>query len=334
VFFGLLSLYFSGVTPASAGFIDSVKGIFIKSDPPIVINQDNSQRLTLLHGTQNSSSYQGIGGGDIFVEDNALSATLGSVGATSGDDSENNLYRDSRISIYVVRAGDSLAGIARMYDVSANTIAWANDIPAGGTIKTGQTLVILPVNGIQYTVKKGDTLATIAKRYKAEAADISSFNDFGSNTTLVPGEIIIIPGGVETSPVNQTIARPRVVPGSGGPNLGTYFIWPVDGGTITQNLHGNNGVDIGAPRGTKVYASAPGKVIISRDGWNGGYGLMIVIEHPNGTQTLYSHLSASFVSTGDTVVTGQVIGAVGSTGRSTGSHLHFEVHGASNPFAK
>src|SRR5690606_1590516 len=101
---------------------------------------------------------------------------------------------------------------------------------------------------------------------------------------------------------------------------------------VTQGLHGYNGIDLGAPVGTGVYASAGGSVILAKSsGWNGGYGNYIIISHDNGTQTLYSHLSSVNVSLGQRVSQGDLIGAVGSTGKSTGPHLHFEVRGASNP---
>jgi murein DD-endopeptidase MepM/ murein hydrolase activator NlpD len=101
----------------------------------------------------------------------------------------------------------------------------------------------------------------------------------------------------------------------------------------TQGIHGYNGVDLGAPAGTAVRAAAAGQVIISKaSGWNGGYGQYIVVKHANGTQTLYAHLSANSVAAGATVAQGQLIGAVGNTGKSTGNHVHFEVRGAKNPF--
>ena len=101
----------------------------------------------------------------------------------------------------------------------------------------------------------------------------------------------------------------------------------------TQGLHGYNGVDIGAPNGTPIIAAAGGSVVVSRNsGWNGGYGNYIVIKHENGTQTLYAHMSEIVVVSGQSIVQGQVVGSVGSTGKSTGSHLHFEVRGAKNPF--
>ncbi|KKW46945.1 MAG: Peptidase M23 [Parcubacteria group bacterium GW2011_GWB1_57_6] len=102
---------------------------------------------------------------------------------------------------------------------------------------------------------------------------------------------------------------------------------------MTQGLHGWNGIDFGAPRGTPIRAAADGTVIIARaGGWNGGYGNYIVLQHANGTQTLYSHNSSNAVGMGQAVTQGQVIGYVGATGRVTGTHLHFEVRGAANPF--
>jgi len=109
---------------------------------------------------------------------------------------------------------------------------------------------------------------------------------------------------------------------------------PLVGGVRTQGVHGYNGVDLGAAEGTPFMASAPGEVIVARaSGWNGGYGQYIVIRHDNGTQTLYAHASGIVVGIGQRVVQGQVIGYVGSTGRSTGPHLHFEIRGGPrNPF--
>lgn len=109
---------------------------------------------------------------------------------------------------------------------------------------------------------------------------------------------------------------------------------PLPNGRLSQGVHGWNGVDLAAPKGSAVYAAAAGTVIISRaSGWNGGYGLYVVVDHGDGTQTLYSHLSADNVTVGQKVTRGQQIGAVGNTGKSTGYHLHFEVRGAKNPFA-
>jgi murein DD-endopeptidase MepM/ murein hydrolase activator NlpD len=112
-----------------------------------------------------------------------------------------------------------------------------------------------------------------------------------------------------------------------------YYTRPIIGGVKTQSIHGHNGVDIGAPVGSPILAAAEGIVLAAKpSGYNGGYGKMIIISHPNGTQTVYGHLSSVYVTTGQSVSKGEQIGESGNTGRSTGPHLHFEVRGAENPF--
>jgi len=120
--------------------------------------------------------------------------------------------------------------------------------------------------------------------------------------------------------------------GSGIAQTG-YYSNPIPGGLITQGIHGWNGIDIGAARGTAIHAAADGAVIVARNGgWNGGYGNYVVITHDNGTQTLYAHMMNAIVSSGQSISSGEIIGYVGRTGHATGAHLHFEVRGAANPF--
>ncbi len=222
-----------------------------------------------------------------------------------------------------------------MFDVSVKTIVWANDIQSG-KISPGQVLVILPITGVRHTVEKGETLATIAKKYKGDADEIYQYNDLISEKLTV-GDVLIVPDGEPlAAPVSSIRSSGRTSPlrGAGGPRMDGYYTWPVLGGLLTQGLHGFDAVDIGASVGTPVLASAGGVVIVARNtGWNGGYGSYVVIQHGNGTQTLYAHASAVLVSTGDIVTMGQTIGLVGQTGKATGPHLHFEVRGAANPFA-
>ena len=100
-------------------------------------------------------------------------------------------------------------------------------------------------------------------------------------------------------------------------------------------IHGRNGVDVANSCGTPIYAAADGTVAIADAvGYNGGFGKFIRINHPNGTETLYAHASKLLASIGQVVARGQQIATIGSTGRSTGCHVHFEVHGARNPLAK
>ncbi len=247
----------------------------------------------------------------------------------------------TKISVYTVRKGDTLSSIAEMFDVTANTIRWANNLKKGGALKVGDQLVILPISGIQYTVKKGDTLASIAKKFGGDDEEIMQFNDLDANDGLTTGEIILVPNGElgdghserpksSKEPPVQKQARKYA---SNLPSYNGYYAAPVNGGYKSQGLHGNNGVDLAIYCGAPLYASASGEVIIARSpGWNGGYGNYIVINHPNGTQTLYSHNSENIVSQGDHVSQGEQIGYVGRTGLATGCHVHFEVRGAKNPF--
>ncbi len=117
-------------------------------------------------------------------------------------------------------------------------------------------------------------------------------------------------------------------------DTGSYYRWPVAGGYITQGLHSRNGIDIGAKSGSPIFATADGIVVAVHDGgWSdGGYGNYILVEHSNGTQTLYAHAKEIIALLGQDVAQGQKIATVGTTGESTGPHLHFEVHGAKNPF--
>lgn len=299
-------------------------------DRSVGLSYKNSQNLALLSAAINHDPNPSKGGGDItIVDESALMPDSGPLGVRA--DVEGVPQKD-QISIYVVREGDSLSQIAEMFDVSTETILWGNDVGRGGLIRPGQTLVILPVSGVMHKVVKGDTLNSIAKKYKAESDDIASFNDMDSGASLIVGDTIIIPGGKKHTSIYTSGSVTRIVRGAGGPSYAGYYMKPVSGGRKSQGLHGYNAVDLAVPHGSPIFASASGQVLISRTGWNGGYGNYIVIAHPNGTQTVYAHNTNNIVYAGQSVVQGQVVGYVGSTGRSTGAHLHFEVRGAKNPF--
>ena len=282
----------------------------------------NSQNIPILQAAVNLDPNPAKGGGDITIIDGiALMAESGLAGTTLDIEKANHT---GKISVYEVRPGDTLSGIAQMFNVSANTIKWANDL--SGPIQPGQTLVILPVTGITHTVKSGGTIEDIAKLYKADVREIALFNGLDEKVELKKGDKVIVP--------NVEIESKSSASGLAKSSAG-FFMNPLPKGVITQRVHGYNGIDIGAPAGTPIYAAAAGKVITSKvGGWNGGYGNMIVISHNNGTQTLYSHMSENTAYVGQWVDKGEVIGYVGSTGKSTGNHLHFEVRGATNPLAK
>ncbi len=293
----------------------------------------NSQNMALLQASLSPDSSASSTKGDISIVSGV--ALLPETQAPTPDGKDHTIGGSDQISLYVVHSGDTLPAIAKMFGVTVNTIVWANDLK-GKTITPGQTLVILPISGVQHTVKKGDTLQSIVKLYKADMEEVLQYNNLDQNAKLAIGDEIVIPDG-EIAPTKTTTTKPNNtgvgVKGSSNPVYDGYYMRPIVGGIKTQGIHGHNGVDLASSYGTTIMASASGKVIVAKSGgWNGGYGSYVVISHPNGTQTLYGHLSAVTVSVGDEVSQGQTIGRMGSTGKSTGVHLHFEIRGARNPF--
>ncbi len=291
----------------------------------------NSQNMPLLVPAKNIDPNPSVGGGDIAIAGGALIAQEGPSGTVADIEARPEA---TQISIHVVREGDTLSQIADMYNVKINTIIWANDIK-GRYIQPGQELIILPINSVRHTVAKGETLASIVKKYQGDLDETASYNEIAPTAALAVGSVVLIPDGVIAAPpaAARTSSAPASLRGAGGANISGYFGWPVNGGVLTQGIHGFNGIDIGASYGTAIYASAAGTVIVAREGgYNGGYGSYVVIQHSNGTQTLYAHLSSVMVGQGAVVSKGQTIGKMGSTGKSTGNHLHFEVRGAANPF--
>ena len=284
-------------------------------------------------------------------DENTLNSDLARSNATGTDTS------NMQISTYVVRQGDTISGVAKMFRVSTNTILWANDLTGKSTLKVGQTLVILPISGISYTVKKGDTIKGIAKHFGANSEDIDQFtndilayNDISLSTPIIAGQTIIVPDAElsadNAKPVNTSISivakcssrdariEPLIDAGKKLPAYTKYYSRPIAGGYRSQCLHGHNAIDLAAPVGTSLLASAGGTVIIAKNngGWNGGYGNYVVISHSNGTQTLYAHMSRPTVTVGEKVKQGQRIGYIGMTGWTYGPHVHFEIRGAQNPF--
>ncbi len=289
----------------------------------------NAQTMPLLKATHSVHQNSAKGGGDIIVEDGSL---VSPNDVSERDDAENGKTSNGEISLYLVREGDTLSQIADMFEVSAKTILWANDLKSAGLIKPGSSLVILPITGVRHIVKKGDTIASIAKKYSGDVDDILSYNQLTSGSELTVGDTVMIPDGTITVPTPARSATGKA--GGSAVASGGALSNPLPGGVKTQGIHGYNGVDLsGVPVGSSVVAAAAGDVIVAKgSGWNGGYGAYIVIKHPNGTQTLYAHLSSVSVSVGQYVGKGAVIGGMGNSGRSTGPHLHFEVRGSRNPF--
>ncbi len=295
-----------------------------------VIKTDSVLDIRILSAATNPDPHGAQGGDAVLAVDGLLIST----GPVGRDATRAARTDGGEISVYTVRPEDSLSQIAAMFDVTTNTILWANDLTKTSVIKPGDTLVILPVIGVRHIVKTGDTIPTIAKKYSGNAAEIISYNQLADATDITVGDTLVIPGGalhtepvvVKSSPKKGTAGAKTTVAGGG-------LIHPIPGAVRTQGIHGYNGIDFGDSIGTPVRAAMGGQVIVAKSsGWNGGYGIYIVIKHKNGTQTLYAHLSRIDVVVGETVGQGDGIGAVGNSGRSTGPHLHFEVRGGKNPF--
>ncbi len=249
-------------------------------------------------------------------------------------------WTQKEITEYVVENGDTLSSIAKQFNVSLNTLLWANDLTSSSLLKLGQKLVVLPVSGVVHHVKNGDTLSDIAKIYKSTAEKIIAFNNLTAEGDIYIGDILIVPDGVMPPPtayVSQLV-----------PMAASYFICPIAAPCrVTQGLHWYNAIDFSHGKcGEPIYAVAAGQVLkvkltSSISKWAfGGAGNTIAIQHPNGVVTTYGHVQTSFVNSGDYVSQGQIIALIGGalnmpgSGNSTGCHVHFGVSGAKNPFAK
>ncbi|OGZ67500.1 MAG: hypothetical protein A3C58_01970 [Candidatus Staskawiczbacteria bacterium RIFCSPHIGHO2_02_FULL_34_10] len=246
--------------------------------------------------------------------------TLGSI---FGSSAQNN----KDVTDYIVQPGDTSESIAQNFNISLNTLLWANNISKKSQLKAGQSLIVLPVSGLIHIVKSGDTISGIAKIYKAKVEDIILFNELLNEGDIFIGDILIIPGGVMPEKALRSNGQ-TALPDS-------FFIYPIEG-QISQGIHYYNAVDIANKCGTPVYAAASGTIqrVASGGKWNFGMGNYITILHSNGVTTYYGHLMSLFVKPGDKVSVGDRIGLVGRTGQATGCHVHFQVLGATNPLAR
>lgn len=231
-----------------------------------------------------------------------------------------NVAGRTEIRTYTVQSGDTLWGIAAQFGLDIDTLRWSNPELERNpdVLPVGVELVIPPVQGAYYTVGPGDTLSSIADQYGVAVADIVNYppNRLTPPYTLEPGRGLIVPYGRK----DLDIPPPDPVPDS-------QLAWPVVGIVTDTFDQSHKAVDIAAPYGSTVYAAAEGRV--NYVSWiQTGYGYTIIIDHEDGFRTLYSHLKGASVQAGDWVARGDPIGAVGSTGRSTGPHIHFEVRQA------
>lgn len=226
---------------------------------------------------------------------------------------------------YVVQGGDTISSIATKFKVSINTILWANDLSGLSIIRPGDKLTVMPTSGVLHKIKKGDTISAIAKKYSVEQDKVLSYNKLVSDSQLQIGQLIIVPDGeIERTYARSTGGFASVFKSPSDQKNAGGFIWPTVGRSITQYYHWrHHAIDVGGRTGTPIYAALDGKV--SKAGWATGYGYHVIIDHGGGRKTLYAHLSKMYVKRGEQVTQGAAIGALGSTGWSTGPHLHFEI---------
>jgi murein DD-endopeptidase MepM/ murein hydrolase activator NlpD len=280
---------------------------------------------------------------DEFDQESDTMIELGALMPQTISGASGQVHR-TQVETYAVASGDTLSGIADRFGISIATIMWANNLTVHDFIQPGQKLTILPTTGILYKVKDGDTVTKIAANYGVNADEIKSWNGVADDTKLQKGQDLLVPGGrvitpAAPKPKPKPIATP-VKPTAKLPNASdngdTDLLWPSSTHYISQpygiwsrisgGLH--TGVDLAAATGTPIYAAEDGIVTHAGCGAKGckkSYGLYVDIDHGEGIATRYGHASKLLVSVGDHVRRGQVIALMGSTGRSSGPHLHFEV---------
>lgn len=239
------------------------------------------------------------------------------------------------VEVYQVRGGDTVARIAKAYGVSVETIIWENNLSVAGFIKPGQELKILPTTGVKHLIKESETISQIAKKYGVDAEDILEYNEIEIEDHILAGEEIIIPNGIKKSPPSP--ARQKYlaelkredfkefkVPDDYKSGGASGFIWPLPSAYRVSQYYSRRHKAIDIPcRDCQIVATADGLVELS--GWQRGYGYTIVINHGQGLKTRYAHGKEVLVSAGQNITQGQPIMISGSTGRSTGPHLHFEI---------
>lgn len=233
------------------------------------------------------------------------------------------------VKTYVVQDGDNLVTIAAHFGVDVLTVAYNNDITDPHTLQIGQQLRIPPMDAAIYAVKAGDTVEKVAAHFKVDLKIVMDTNRlYFEPENFAPGKTILVPvaepnyPGFELKQPVRVAYVARAQAPAPAPVPGRRLAWPV-GGVITQYFwYAHNGVDIGAPFGAGVAAADEGTV--TADGWVPVGGLRVCVRHDWGMETCYYHLSASYVDPGQRVKRGQIIGAIGLTGVTTGPHVHWE----------
>ncbi|MDA1079827.1 MAG: M23 family metallopeptidase [bacterium] len=271
--------------------------------------------------------------GEVAAEFGVLESGASGTSFYTQQAEEVRQFRGGEILIHSVAEGETLSTIAERYGLQVDTLLWENDLTEKSKLKPGQELRILPVDGVRHKVARGETIFSIGKKYGLEGSEAQvlvdyPFNDFLNDETfeLATGQFLVVPNGVRVASTGQRpTTSARLTPDAGSVTAFGSFVWPA-AGRITQGYSFyHKAIDIANGSGGPILAADSG--VVTQAGWldGFGYGNRVMIDHGNGTQTLYAHLSVAQVQPGQRVNRGDVIGQMGSTGRSTGTHLHFEI---------
>jgi murein DD-endopeptidase MepM/ murein hydrolase activator NlpD len=267
-----------------------------------------------------------------IIEEEENVATPTQNNQTNSNNNSTPIKKRTEIETYTVAKGDTISTIARKFGLKVNTILNSNNLSAYSLIRPGDTLQILTDDGVMHKVNSGENLSYIAKRYGVEESVIIAKNNLTNANSLKIGQKLLIPGA--TGVVTRTVAsnnnytgisaiKNLVKPASAKAET-NKMNWPTVGHTITQYYSWRHtGLDIANKTGTPLYAADAGTVEFA--GWSTGYGNNVLINHGGGKKTRYAHASKLYVKKGDSVAKGETIAAMGSTGWSTGPHIHFEV---------
>lgn len=300
-----------------------------KQRPQINTNIGNQEIMALSANDMADSQEPG---------ENNLAITQGGALVQQNIIAADQIRTRTEVEEYVVQPGDTASSIAANYGLSVTSILWANNLTNYSIIKPGQTLKIPPQDGVIYTIAKNDTIKKIAETYQADELSILDANPDLNPNSLAVGSTIFIPDGVkpapkpiiQTKPSAAVAIRNILSPNTPTPDsaanleLENKLLWPAKSRRINQYYSWRHtGLDIDGDTGDPAYAPESGKV--ERAGWSNGYGYNVVINHGNGIKTLMGHFSKILVEVGDTVERGDVVALIGSTGWSTGPHIHFEV---------
>ena len=335
LFFDLRFVFFISIIVLCAivlliGGNNTSKKTNAESNHPNNNNMHNLFASTDLYGLYDTQE-MGMGGSSNslipFISQNSVVMGYNQINLNLQKNYDNDMIK------HEVAPGETIEKIAKHHNISVRTILWANDIASPDNIDIGDILVILPMDGMLHSVKINETLDDIAEKYGVSKEEILQTNDIDDERIIFAEQRIIIPGtSFDNPPEEEKEYKKQPSKKPTTPiNTDGYFIRPSQG-VLSQGLHSYNAIDIANACWSPIYAAASGTVSLSVDNgkWNGGYGNFVTIKHPNSTTTLYAHLIKNVVNYGEYVEQGTIIGYMGSTGYSTGCHIHFEVHGAAN----